>query len=180
MLSSCNPECCRREAVVRDVPAGPVDLVARVGPPRHHRPCHLGRRAEDRSRAGQHPRRRDPRHPVRPPVHPAVPHPAQRLPAAHVRHLADLLHRSRLHLLPLPARSGQPPAGRRLPDHGSVSLREDALTDAIAGFLVFGHDRAALLTALLPAASSEQAGRAPGGKPGCTPNWPASTPPNAA
>ncbi len=46
------------------------------------------------------------------------------------------------------------------PDHGSVMLREDTLMDAIAGFLdqyIFGHDRAALLAATLPATTAEHA-----------------------
>ena len=52
----------------------------------------------------------------RPPVHPAVPDPAPRLPAAHVRHLAHLTaSRPRLHLLPLPPQPGQPPPRRRPP-----------------------------------------------------------------
>jgi hypothetical protein len=46
------------------------------------------------------------------------------------------------------------------PDHGSVSLREDILMAAIAGFLdqhAFGHDRAELLAAQLPATTAEHA-----------------------
>lgn len=46
------------------------------------------------------------------------------------------------------------------PDHGSVALSEAAIMDAIARFFdqyVFGHDRAALLAAQLPATSAEHA-----------------------
>ncbi len=46
------------------------------------------------------------------------------------------------------------------PDHGPVSVREDALMTALAGFFdqyVFGHDRAALLAAQLPATAAGHA-----------------------
>ena len=46
------------------------------------------------------------------------------------------------------------------PDHGSVALSETALMTALAGFFgqyIFGHDRAALLAAQLPATSAEHA-----------------------
>jgi DNA invertase Pin-like site-specific DNA recombinase len=46
------------------------------------------------------------------------------------------------------------------PDHGPVSVREDALMDALAQFFdqyVFGHDRAALLTTQLPATTAGHA-----------------------
>jgi len=46
------------------------------------------------------------------------------------------------------------------PDHGPVSVREDALLDAVSQFFdqyVFGHDRARLLATQLPATSAEHA-----------------------
>jgi site-specific DNA recombinase len=46
------------------------------------------------------------------------------------------------------------------PDHGPVSLREDAIMDALSQFFdqyVFGHDRAALLAGQLPATATAQA-----------------------
>jgi len=49
----------------------------------------------------------------------------------------------------------------RVPDPGtSVSIRDETIMAAIAGFLdqwVFGHDRAAMLTDLIPATTAEQA-----------------------
>jgi len=48
------------------------------------------------------------------------------------------------------------------PGHGPVSVREDAMMTAVADFLdqwVFGHERAALLAAQLPASATEQATR---------------------
>ena len=46
------------------------------------------------------------------------------------------------------------------PDHPAVSLREDAIMDALSGFFdtyVFGPDRAALLAAQLPATAMQRA-----------------------
>ncbi len=59
-----------------------------------------------------------------------------------------------------PHDAASPRQAAAYPDHGSVSLREDTLMDAIAGFLdqyAFSHDRAQLLAAQLPATTAEHA-----------------------
>ncbi len=59
-----------------------------------------------------------------------------------------------------PHDAASPRQAAAYPDHGSVSLREDVIMAAIAGFLdqyAFSHDRADLLAAQLPATTAEHA-----------------------
>jgi len=61
-----------------------------------------------------------------------------------------------------PWRPASPRDTRRCPGHVRAAISEDTITTAIAGFLdqfVFGHDRAAMLQAHLPASAAEAAAR---------------------
>ena len=90
------------------------------------------------------------------------------------------------HLLPVPPQRRQPPPRRRPPrppPRLRIRPRRQPSWPPSAAFLdqyVFGHDRAALLAAQLPATAAGQADRKPRRQAAtCAPNWPASTPPNA-
>ncbi len=141
-------------------PPRAVDLVTPARPPPAGGPGDLGPSTAHRRAARQRPRPRDAHHPARTPVHPAIPDPLPDLPAAHARHRTARPHREDLPRLHLPTRPRQPPPHRRLPRPPPRLVREDTLITALAGFFdqyIFGHDRAALLAALLPATDAGHA-----------------------
>ena len=105
------------------------------------------------------PRHRNPHHPARPPLPAPLPPLVQNLPPPHARR-----HPHRPHPAPrlyrCPHDKSIPRHAAAHPGHPSVTVREDDLMTALAGFFserVFGPDRAAMLAAALPASAAEQA-----------------------
>ena len=143
-------------------PARPVDLVTRARPPRPHRPGHLGRRPDRRR-----PNAATPATPRCPPPSPAAATscgPAIRCRACQ-RRMCGIAKPNRqrpptyiYYRCPHDPANPRHPAAH--PDHPAVSVREDTLMAALAAFFdqyVFGHDRAALLAAQLPATAADHA-----------------------
>ena len=97
------------------VPAGPVAVVPRAGPPRHRGPRHLDPGPADRRGARHQPRRRRAEHPPghHPHLHLPGPHPVPGLPPPDGRH--RLRPGPPQRVLPVPPQRRQPAARRRQP-----------------------------------------------------------------